>query len=128
MDANTDMAINRIVEGTSVQGEIRCESNLRIDGSFSGTVHTKGRLVVGPSGRVEGDITCQNSEIEGTVKGQLKVEQLLALKATSSVEGDIFTDKLSIEPGANFTGNCSMGGRVKEFSNVGSNAQATEAV
>lgn len=110
------MAINRIVEGTSIQGEIKCESNIRIDGAFVGTIQTKGRLVVGPTGRVEGEVTCQNSEIEGTVKGKMLVQQLLALKATSTVEGDIVTDKLSIEPGANFTGNCNMGAKVKEFS------------
>lgn len=110
-----DMGINRIVEGTAIEGEIRCESNIRIDGSFVGNLNTKGRLVIGPAGRIEGTITCQNAEIEGLVKGKLNVQQLLSLKGTAKVEGDIFTDKLSIEPGATFTGACNMGAKVKDL-------------
>lgn len=110
-----DMAINRIVEGTSIEGEIRCESNIRIDGVFVGNLNTKGRLVVGPNGRIEGTIQCQNAELEGVVKGKISVQQLLTLKNTAKVEGDIFTDKLSIEPGATFTGNCNMGAKVKDI-------------
>lgn len=127
METAPDMAINRIVEGTAFQGEIQCESNIRIDGTFTGSITTKGRLVVGPTGKVEGDIVCQNSEIEGSVKGKLHVQQLLALKATSSVEGDIVTDKLSIEPGASFTGNCNMGGKVKELTQPDAGTQRQEA-
>ena len=110
-----DMAINRIVEGTSVEGEIRCESNIRIDGAFNGNLTTKGRLVVGPNGKLEGTAFCQHAEIEGLVKGKLTVQQQLSLKNTAKVEGDIFTDKLSIEPGAVFTGACNMGAKVKDM-------------
>lgn len=110
-----DMAINRIVEGTSIEGEIKCESNIRIDGSFVGNLTTKGRLVIGPAGRIEGTILCQNAEIEGLVKGKITVQQLLSLKGAAKVEGDIFTDKLAIEPGATFTGACNMGAKVKEM-------------
>ena len=110
-----DMGINRIVEGTSIEGEIRCESNIRIDGSFVGNLITKGRLVIGPAGRIEGTVTCQNAEIEGLVKGKLFVQQMLSLKGTAKVEGDIITDKLAVEPGSSFTGACNMGAKVKEM-------------
>lgn len=110
-----DMGINRIVEGTSIEGEIKCESNIRIDGSFVGNLTTKGRLVVGPQGKIEGTVHCQNAEIEGLVKGKLYVQQLLSLKGTAKVEGDIFTDKLAVEPGSSFTGACNMGAKVKEL-------------
>jgi cytoskeletal protein CcmA (bactofilin family) len=110
-----DMGINRIVEGTLIEGEIRCESNIRIDGSFVGNLTTKGRLVIGPAGRIEGTVHCQNAEIEGLVKGKLFVQQMLSLKGTAKVEGDIFTDKLAVEPGSSFTGACNMGAKVKEM-------------
>jgi len=110
-----DMGINRIVEGTSIEGDIKCESNIRIDGSFVGNLSTKGRLVVGPTGRIEGTVTCQNAEIEGLVKGKVYVQQLLSLKGSAKVEGDIFTDKLAVEPGSSFTGACNMGAKVKEL-------------
>jgi cytoskeletal protein CcmA (bactofilin family) len=123
----SDMAINRIVEGTSIEGEIKCESNIRIDGYFKGELSTKGRLVVGPAGKIEGNVNCQNAEIEGLVVGKLMVQQLLSLKGAAKVEGDIFTDKLAIEPGATFTGACNMGAKVKELRKDHENVQREAA-
>lgn len=117
-DPTPDQAINRIVEGTQIQGDIQCESNLRIDGLFKGDILTKGRLVIGPSGKVDGTVTCQHADIEGLIEGKIAVQQLLSLKSTARIEGDIITDKLSIEPGAVFTGSCSMGAKVKEMTKL----------
>ncbi len=109
--------INSIMEGTSIEGEINSDSNIRIDGKVKGTINVRGRLIVGASGTVEGDVTCQSSDIEGTVHGKIPCADLLSLKATAKLTGDINTKKLAIEPGAIFTGNCSMnGGVVKEMS------------
>ena len=104
--------INSIMEGTSIEGEIKSDSNIRIDGRVKGTINVRGRLIVGTSGIVEGDVTCQSSDIEGTVNGKITCQDLLSLKATAKLNGDINTKKLAIEPGALFTGNCSMGGGV----------------
>ncbi len=51
---------------------------------------------------------CKNSEVSGIVEGKIIVGQLLNLKASSKIFGDIVTVKLSIEPGAVFSGNCKM--------------------
>jgi len=119
-----DMAINRIVEGTHTEGDIRCESNIRIDGIFKGNLTTKGRLVVGAAGKIDGTVICQNAEVEGTIKGKISVQELLSLKSTAKLDGEIYTDKLAIEPGAAFTGSCSMGAKVKDFK---SSVEHTEA-
>ncbi len=104
--------INSIMEGTSIEGEIRSDSNIRIDGRVKGTITVRGRLIVGATGMIEGEVSCQSSEIEGTVLGKVNCQDLLSLKATAKLQGDINTKKLAIEPGAVFTGNCSMGGGV----------------
>jgi cytoskeletal protein CcmA (bactofilin family) len=104
--------INSIMEGTSLVGEIQSDSNLRVDGRVKGTINVRGRLIVGQSGVIEGEVTCQSSDIEGTVLGRVNCQDLLSLKATAKLQGDINTKKLAIEPGAVFTGNCSMGGGV----------------
>jgi len=88
---------------------------LRIDGSLIGTINTKGRLVLGETGLVEGEVICQNALIAGTVKARIQVTELLSLKASANLQGDIITNKLSIEPGANFTGSCSMGASIKNI-------------
>jgi cytoskeletal protein CcmA (bactofilin family) len=108
--------INSIMEGTSIVGEITSDSNIRIDGRIKGTVTAKGRVIVGQSGVIEGEVVCQSADVEGTVLGRVNCQDLLSLKATAKLQGDINTKKLAIEPGAVFTGNCSMaGGVVKEM-------------
>ena len=123
--------INSIMEGTSIEGEIRSDSNLRIDGKVKGTIHARGRLIVGQTGVIEGEVHCQSSDIEGTVTGKITCQDLLSLKATAKIQCDIHTKQLAIEPGAVFTGNCSMGGGVvKEMDPVrlrtGGEGQGTE--
>ena len=112
---NSPDRLNRIVEGTVIEGQINSESNIRIDGFLKGTINTKGRLVLGPEGKIEGDITCTNADIEGTLDGTINVKELLTLKSSAKLQGDISTNKLSIEPGAVFSGSCSMGGVLKNM-------------
>lgn len=107
--------VNIIGAGTSIEGDIVSSGDIRIDGTLKGTVKTRGKLVVGPSGNVEGEVSCQNADISGNVRGKINVTELLALKSTGKVNGEISTGKLAIEPGADFSGSCSMGGVVKEI-------------
>ncbi len=112
---------NHINSDTVIEGSIKAKGNLRIDGKLTGTLECQGRLVIGASGSVEGDIRCENAEIEGTIKADITVSELLSLKSTAKVHGDILTKKLAIEPGATFSGSCSMGGVIKDItsSNAG---------
>lgn len=101
--------INLIAQGTRITGEVASDGDIRIDGELIGNVETKSRLVIGISGKIEGEIKCKSCEIAGTHKGKIFVNELLSLKASCNVNGDINTEKLSIEPGAYFAGTCSMG-------------------
>jgi cytoskeletal protein CcmA (bactofilin family) len=100
--------INIIGAGTNIKGDITCSGDIRIDGGLTGNLNVQGKVVIGVSGVISGEITCKNSEIEGKIEGKINVVELLSLKATSSINGDIKTRRLAIEPGANFTGNCIM--------------------
>lgn len=101
-------AINLISLGTDITGDIKSTGDIRIDGTLTGNLNTKGKVVIGPSGKVNGEVICKNSEVSGNVEGRIIVNQLLILKASSRITGDIATSKLSIEPGAIFSGNCKM--------------------
>lgn len=101
-------AINLISSGTDITGDIKSSGDLRIDGTINGNLNTKGKVVIGPTGKVNGEVNCKNSEVSGTVEGKITVHQLLILKVSSKIFGDIITSKLSIEPGAIFSGNCKM--------------------
>ena len=101
-------AVNLISNGTEITGDIKSNGDIRIDGFLSGNLSTKGKVVIGPTGKVKGEVYCKNSEVSGSVEGKISVSQLLTLKAESKITGEILTVKLSIEPGAKFTGNCKM--------------------
>jgi cytoskeletal protein CcmA (bactofilin family) len=103
-----NITINLISNGTDITGDIKSNGDIRIDGSLIGNLNTKGKVVIGLTGKVKGEIICKNSEVSGFIEGKISVKELLNLKATSKILGDITTSKLSIEPGAKFSGNCKM--------------------
>ena len=102
---------NSIVEGTKIDGTITASNDIRIDGELVGKLDCKGRVIVGPQGKVEGDIICLNAIIEGVFTGNLNVKELLSVKDTAVIKGDITTDKLLVQTGAVFNVTCSMGGQ-----------------
>lgn len=110
-------SINLIGNGTNITGDITSNGDVRIDGNLKGNITISGKLVIGPSGILEGNVQCQNADISGEIKGKIQVTELLSLKATAKLLGDIVTGKISIEPNATFTGTCNMGAVVKNISN-----------
>ena len=101
--------INLISSGTKIHGDIISDGDIRIDGYLKGNIQTKGRLVIGSSGAIEGEITCSNIEIAGNFNGKISASELLTMKATAVVSGDIMVSKLGVEPGSMFSGTCRMG-------------------
>ena len=110
--------INLIGSGTTVNGDVMCDGDIRVDGKLNGSIKTKGKVVVGSTGLIDGDVECKNAEVSGELKAKITVSELLVLKAQAKLEGDIVTNKLAIEPGAAFTGHCSMGAVIKDIKHV----------
>lgn len=108
--SSTDMRSqpNRIEKETSIKGSIVSKDDFRIEGRLEGSLTTTGKVVIGKSGSIEGQVDCLNADIEGVFKGEIKVGELLNLQAQSSVEGKVQTSKLAIAPGAIFEAECSM--------------------
>ncbi len=114
----TSNSVNMIGAGTIINGDINSKSDIRIDGTLKGSIKTNGKVVLGKEGVVEGDVVCKNADISGLLKAKIAVSQLLSLKSTAKLNGDITTNQLSIEPGAAFTGSCSMGATIKDLKDV----------
>ena len=104
----TSNNINLIGQGTEITGDITCSGDLRIDGVLTGNITSRGKVVVGETGKIKGEISCKNSDISGLIEGKITVIELLSLKTSARVNGDITTNKLAIEPGSRFTGYCNM--------------------
>jgi cytoskeletal protein CcmA (bactofilin family) len=111
--ANSQSAVNIIGAGTQIDGEIKSENDIRVDGKVKGTVTSKSKIAVGTTGIVDGDLICENADVSGKVFGKVEVSDMLFLKSTGYLEGDIITGKLVVEAGARFTGSCKMG--IKEM-------------
>ena len=99
---------NRIVEGTSIVGDIVSKADFRLDGELIGNFTSQGKLVIGKSGVIKGEIICNNADIEGMFHGKIKVLETLNIKATAEIHGEVIVGQLSIEPGADFTATCTM--------------------
>jgi len=105
---NETNGINIIGIGTKITGDVNSNGDIRVDGSLSGKLITKGKVVIGETGKVKGEINCKNSDVEGSIEGKIIVSQLLSLKSKARINGDIIAAKLAIEPGCQFSGNCDM--------------------
>jgi len=100
--------VNRIINGTDIKGDINSKGDVRFDGKLTGNLSTSGKIIIGQSGNIRGEIKCKNADVSGKIEGKIIVTEQLTLKTTSLINGDIVTNKLAIEPGAKFTGTCSM--------------------
>lgn len=109
-------SVNLIGGGTKIVGDITSAGDVRIDGHLVGNIVISGKFVLGATCLVEGNITSVNADLSGEVKGIVNVSEMLSLKSTAKINGDIETSKLMIEPGALFTGSCTMGAKVKNIS------------
>ena len=113
MEKNNE--INSISTGSRIDGDLVSKSDVRVDGELNGSIKTDGRLVLGEEGVVEGTVHCKSAIIGGELKATITSEDLLTLKSTAKLSGEIIAGKLAIEPGAVFSGKCSMGPVIKNI-------------
>lgn len=106
---------NRIVEGTVIKGDIISQADFRLDGELIGNFQSKGKIVIGPAGKVIGDIICRNADIEGKFDGKIEVMEILNVKSKAKIYGEVIVGKLSVEPGAEFSASCVMKANVKNL-------------
>ncbi|MFN8277139.1 MAG: polymer-forming cytoskeletal protein [Chitinophagales bacterium] len=107
--AASPKAMNQLGAGTVISGDLNSDADIRIDGKINGNVTTKGKLVLGSSGQIEGDVRCENGYIEGRINGRVEASELLILNKTALINGDLVIKKLVVEEGAKFNGKCTMG-------------------
>lgn len=101
--------INLVGKGTVFEGTVRAENDVRASGQVIGTLRVDGKAMIAESGSVDGEVIATNADIAGRVQGEIEIEERLVLKSTARVDGNIETDRLVVEEGAQFTGECKMG-------------------
>lgn len=92
-----------LAEGVMVKGELRFDKQLRINGSFEGSLQTKGKLIIGSTGTIKGDIQLDEAEIHGKVLGNIHVQKLI-VGASAQIHGNIYAQSVDFQKGAKLTG------------------------
>lgn len=103
-----DRTYSVLSQGLTLSGEINTKDDLRIDGTVDGNIYCEGKVIVGPTGCVTGNIESESIELMGKVNGNIVVHDIIMLKSSSYYDGDITAVSIDIEAGANFFGNCRM--------------------
>lgn len=103
--------LNIIGAGTVVEGKLKSQGSIRIDGKFTGEVTTPGNIAVGPMGEVEGIVAGRNITVGGKVKGTVTASEKLVFEGRAVVRAEIRASKLVIDEGALFDGKCTMSER-----------------
>ncbi len=98
-----------VASGTRVEGKFHSTENVRLDGFIKGEVKCSQRLVMGETGKVEGNIRTKDAIIMGTIEGEIHAEGTLHLKGTALIRGTINAKFMMVDEGARYVGECRIG-------------------
>ncbi|MDR2130299.1 MAG: polymer-forming cytoskeletal protein [Odoribacteraceae bacterium] len=100
------VALNLLSEGTQIVGDIFATNDIRVDGTIKGNIKTSGRVVIGPTAKVEGNVESPGVDVIGLMQGNIVSSGLVALREKSMFLGNITTLQIAIDAGAVFNGEC----------------------
>ncbi len=104
-----------INHSTIIDGNIKAQEHLIINGTIKGKVEIKGyNLFLGPSGRLEGEVHAQDVRIRGHMKGDIKAAGKVEITKEANYSGSIESKSISVDPGAYFDAFVNLGRRVSE--------------
>ena len=115
--APSSNALNSLVQGTVVEGKLKATNDIRIDGTIKGELYCDAKVIIGPSGVVEGTVKCQNAVGEGRFEGTMIVKELLNIREKAKVVGEVSYGKLNVQSGAVISGSYKL-------ANEGSNGKS----
>jgi len=107
--------MNVIGAGTVVEGKIRSQGSVRVDGKLVGEVTASESLAVGIAGEIDGNITAKNVTVGGKVRGTISVSEKVVFEGKSVVRADIRATRLVIDEGSIFDGKVSMTDRTPTY-------------
>jgi cytoskeletal protein CcmA (bactofilin family) len=91
----------------TLRGDLKCQGNVRLDGTFEGTLEIDGNVLVGETAKITSDISAKNVSIAGAVRGNVSGKKVQLLR-TARVWGDITATAIATEEGAFIDGKITM--------------------
>lgn len=110
----TEKTLCLLGEGSQTKGEFYTPGSLRVEGLFKGTLRVEGRLVIAPTGEVQGEIQAGQVLIAGRFEGRLVAEELLEVAETGQVKGEIRAKRMQTVSGATMQVHCWVGDPLPE--------------
>jgi cytoskeletal protein CcmA (bactofilin family) len=107
--------MNIIGAGTVIEGKIRSQGTVRVDGKLIGEVTASESLSVGVTGEIEGNVTAKNVTVGGKVRGTISASEKIVFEGKSVIRGDIRATRLIIDEGSIFDGRVSMTEKVPVY-------------
>ena len=98
-----------IAPGTRIEGKFFTTEDIRLDGVIVGEVKCNKRVVMGETGKVEGNVETVDSSVRGNVVGEIKVSGTLHLHESAKIDGTIIARKMVVDSGASYSGDCRVG-------------------
>lgn len=99
-----ELEVCNIAKGTTIEGNFKAQSNIRLEGIIEGDVECLGRIVLSDKAQIKGQVHCHTILCKGQVTGNIVARDTIHLHATAIVTGDITYQKLQIDEGAIFNG------------------------
>ena len=106
--SRADSELSLVSAGTAIEGKIRTEGSIRVDGKVVGDIIAKANAAVGATGMIEGTITAKSISLAGKVNGSVTAADKLTLEGKSIMRGEIRASRLVVDEGAMFDGQCGM--------------------
>ncbi len=106
--AAASAATSVIAEGTIIEGNFSSTESIRVDGTVLGEIRCEKRLVIGVTGKVEGDVYAAEGVIKGSIKGSMDIKNDLHLEETAIVSGSVKAGTIMVDEGAVFNGDSQM--------------------
>lgn len=114
--ATVDGAIDTIIgERAKFKGELESTGAVSINGEFEGKLHSTGEIIIGPTGKLTGEIRGGNVVVSGRVDGNLTASHILEIAKSGKVHGDLTGGKIIIEEGAAYRGKVHVQGFAEEL-------------
>lgn len=92
---------------STLTGELRSQANVRLDGTFEGTLEIEGNVLVGETAKINADIHAKNVSVAGAVRGNISGNKIQLLR-TARVWGNISAAAITTEEGAFIDGKLTM--------------------
>lgn len=108
LDKLKDQQTTIISEGIQLKGEVKGTHNVILYGEFEGNIELSGLLLVGKSGRINGEINANNVVIEGDVEGKITTTEKVEIRDGGKYKGDMLARSILVSENAVFEGNVKM--------------------